>query len=183
MAKPLEDELKSLFGQVHDAAQRAVSKVNELNSQINTLLGQRESLEKMILTKVDYMAIVRHRIHETGKIHADLLSRHEVRKLDRTITANERASLGIDTFCAGIGHGPISPAALCYFFEDLIVAGIDKAVDTLEWPEPGAVPSEAEIKTQIESIDAQVDALLLERDGYTAVLNSYQVVHQEGADT
>ncbi len=183
MAKPLKDELQSLFGQVHDAAQRAIAKVNELNGQINTLLEQRDALERVTLTKADYMAFARSRIHSTGKIHGDLLAKREVRKLDRTIMANDLGDLGIDTFCAGIGHGPISPAALCYFFEGLIVSGIDKAVDTLEWPEPGSVPGAEEIKAQIEAIDAQVDALLAERDGYSTVLNSYQGVSQEDPAT
>jgi hypothetical protein len=135
----------------------------------------------MTLSKTDYLAIVRAHIQEAGIDHADLLRLREVRKLDRTIKAAERNDLGIDALCggAGMGGGPITYNGLCYFFEDLIVSGIEKAISPLAWPDAGTAPTAAEIAAKIEDIDAKIDAMVTERDGFAAVLNSYDVAATE----
>lgn len=177
MSAATTKELKGLFSQIHDAAKRAAARVNELNEQINALLSQRHDLERLILSKADYMVLVREKIRNAGTIHADMLGHKQVGKLDRTIMAVNRFSLGIDFMTAGMdGVNPVNYNGLCYFFEDQIVNGLDKALDALEWPAEGDTLPLATIKAKIEEIDAQVNDMVTERDSFNEVLKSFEVV-------
>jgi uncharacterized protein YhaN len=171
-------DIQELFGKIHDSARAAVERVNELNASINELLVQREALERLTIPKADYMAIVRERIRDAGRVHEDLLKRREVQKLHRTIMANQRNSLGIDFLCAGAGAGnaPITYEGMCYFFEDLIVSGLEKAIFPPDYDEAGLTQSAAQIKEGIADIDHKVQRMTEERDEYAAVLKSYQLV-------
>ena len=171
-------DIQKLFGKIHDSARAALERANELNASISELLDQREKLERLTIPKADYMTIVRKRVHDAGKAHAALLQRREVKKLDRTILAGKQNSLGIDMFCAGAGAGnaPVTHEGLCYFFEDLIVSGLEKAIFPPDYDEAGLTQSAAQIKAAIAEIDAKVQSMTEDRDEYAAVLNSYQLV-------
>ena len=167
--------LSALAGQIVVAAQKIGARVKELDGEMAKLYAKRQALESLPLTKKDYLGLVRNNIRSAGQVHQRFLE-IDFSNVDCTVYAAKRQDLAVDLFTAGRALRPesVTQLALCFFFEDLLVEGVAKALDCCEWPSGEGV-SLAEIQQGIAQTQAEIDALQNERDELIAALKSYRI--------
>lgn len=167
--------LKTLSGQIVNAAQQIAGRVKELDAEIANLNGVRRDLEALTMPRADYLNLIRQAIRKAGEVHQDLL-KSDFRKVDCTVHAAQRHDLPVDVFTLGrsLRPEPVSQLALCYFFEDQIVEGVARVLNDREWPVEGAL-SLLEIQQEIAKTQQAIDALYTERQELIAALKSYRI--------
>lgn len=163
------NEVRGLLSQVKEAATKVKARINELDDQIEALYARRNMLLSGALSKADYLATVRADVQ--GK------ARHFVRDMRRHLLRRERevvnfpatrhaagGELPIRYLDAGVNLAvPMTEGAYYFYFEDQIVAGIERLLEGAhEWPD-GAVPV-AEREATLADLDAQIGTLTAERD-------------------
>lgn len=160
-------EIKSLLSQVKQAAEALKAKINALDDQIEALYAKREVILSGPLSKADYMAVIRADVQtKARRFRGDL-----VRHLDMGAKVNYPASKNANVsglpirYLDGGQNVPelMSESAYYFYFKDAIVNGVERALEGREWP-VDAVPL-AERDTTKKSIDGQIEALNLEREG------------------
>lgn len=168
--------LSALAGQIVDAAQKIGGRVKELDADLARLYAKRQSLERMTLPKDDYLRMVRKNVHKAGQEHQHFLE-SAFAKVDCTVHAAQRQDLAVDLFTAGrsLRAEPVTQLALCFFFEDLIVEGVAKALNRREWPSGTEVLSLAEIQQGITTTQQEIDVLQSEREELIDALKSYRI--------
>ena len=173
---PIKDTLQGLYQQITQAAQEGMAQIERLDKELSSRVDERNRLNYAPLTKADFIDQFRKKVHRAGESHASLLS-HEVHKLERSKHYARRSDAGIDFLLCGrgIGNQQVSQIALCYFFEDAIVAGLERSVSDLDWPEEGAITLEA-ITQRLKVLEGEIDDLEMERSCYLEVLQSYKIV-------
>lgn len=170
-------DIVELFKQMHGAAKKAVARITELDGGIQERDARIEALAHMALRRDDFLVQVRRIIREAGAVHETRL-KNEMKKVDRTIGIAGNSMLGADFLMGGHGLGNqlITQNAICYFFEDALMAGIDKVLDALPWPTEDDSKAIADIESEMATLGAEVDERLAERDQLMELLRSYQVV-------
>lgn len=173
----MKSEIQSLFGQVHDAAQKAVTRIDELDARIVELNGERAELQRRTLSKAEFLAVMRGRVQGAGK---DFESRlvNALNREDRSVLAAENTYLGTDLLCLATAVNSFSAlhSAICYYHDDALMAGIDRALGRLEWPDQTDARPLAEIQARVAEIDAEIERLVEQRDDYIQILSSYEIV-------
>jgi len=162
-----------LLGQVKEAAVQLKEKITVLDDQIDTLYSQRAALLNMPLSKEDYLSAVRADIQARAKVFKTHLMTaiKSGRKVDYTMMQSG-VLLNIPYLSAGLGaySFELQEGGHYFYFEDVIVKGVERALEGESWP-VDAMPA-AERKTALEGIDAQVSKLTTQRDALAADLVS-----------
>lgn len=129
------------------------------------------------MRKADFLEVMRSRVRGVGANFGTLLAK-TFRKEDLTVLAAENTYLGTDLLNTSFQIAPFNAVqpALCYYCEDLVMAGIERALDRLDWPaERDSLPL-AVITARITEIDTEVERLVEEREGYADVLKSFEII-------
>jgi hypothetical protein len=94
-----------------------------------------------------------------------------------TSHSNDRGTIGADIFTAGrgIGNQVITQIALCYLFEDQIVEGISKALDSLSWPDERESIPLSTIQDRVSQLEDETRAALKEREELVGLLTAYKI--------
>lgn len=164
MSKPTE--IQGLMSQLKQAADKLKTRIHALDDQIEALYAQRSSILSGPLSKLDYLAVIRADIQTKARMFKTNLQRHlqEGNKVNYPAVAQAGAGgLPLRYLDAGSNHAMEMPEGAYYFyFEDVIVSGVERAMDGREWP-GDAVPA-AEREKALQAIGAQLGALTVERD-------------------
>lgn len=172
MSKP--SEIQGLLGQVRQAADKLKTRIHELDSQIETLYVQRNTIVSAPLSKADYMATIRADIQTKARSFAGKLRRHleAGAKVNYPAVALAGAGgLSIRYTDAGTPvPGDMAEDAYFFYFEDALVSGVERALDAKQWPL--STVSVVERRKSLEGIAAQIDALTVERDALAGELVS-----------
>lgn len=172
MTKPTE--IQGLLTQVRQAAEKLKSKIHELDNQIESLCKRRNTLAQGPLSKPDYMDIIRSDIQAKGRLFATNLKRHLEAGSQISYSAALQAGAGglpIRYLDAGANIGAaMAEGAYYLYFEDAIVAGVDRALAGKEWP-VDAIPA-AEREKALQAVSGQIEALTMERDTLAGDLSS-----------
>ena len=168
-------ELKDLLAQVRQATEKLKAKIYELDEQIKNLQETRDAITHGPLSKEDYMAVVRADIQAKGRLFATNLTLHLSAGGQVNYTAalqKEDGNLPIRYLDAGAGFGAEMPEGAFYFyFEDAIVAGVERALVGKEWPVE-AVPFKGREAT-LKALSGRMDALLQEREALAGEFASH----------
>lgn len=172
MNKPTE--IQSLLGQVRQAADKLKTRIHALDEQIEALFSQRSAIVSGPLSKADYLAAIRADIQAKARPFAVKLRRHLDKVQAVAYPAVAQASAGglsLRYLDAGLTvYEGVPEDGYYFYFEDAIVAGVERALEGRQWPDHAA-PS-AERKQALAGIAAQIDALTAERDALAGELIS-----------
>ena len=174
---PIQTKLQGLYNQITDAAKEAKAQIARIDSEIGLRITERERLMQLPLSKADFIKQFRRQVQGAGSAHA-MFMKKDISKLDLTINYAKRTDAGFDFMTAGrgIGQTQVTQTALCYFFEDQIVDGVQRAIQELDWPQDGAETLE-QVEAGIKRLDEEIEALEVERGGYIEVLRSYKIIN------
>lgn len=170
MTKPTE--IEDLMSKLKQAADKLKTRIHGLDDQIATLYSQRSTILSGPLSKPDYLAVIRTDIQTKARMFKTNLKRHlqEGNKVNYPAVAQAgTGGLVLRYLDAGSNHGVEMPEGAYYFyFEDVILSGVERALVGREWP-GDAVPA-AERKKALQVIGGQLDTLTAERDALAAEL-------------
>ena len=148
-----------------EAAQQIKAQINALDTQLDQVLQNRSNYLEAPLSKDDYMAAIRADLQ--GK--SALFKAQLVRQLDqfpvkfKGIQIAATGGLNLH-YLSTDGNTPIVPKAALYFYlEDAIVAGVERALEGHEWP-VDAMPA-AEREKALKALSSQIEAIRAEREG------------------
>lgn len=159
-------EIQNLMIQLKQAGDKLKDKIHALDDQIDTLYTQRSSILSAPLSKLDYLAVIRADIQTKARMFKTYLKRHlqEGDKINYpAVTQASAGGLPLRYLDAGSNHGMEMPEGAYYFyFEDVIVSGVEHALEGREWPNDAEPAAEREKALQV--IGGQLDILTVERD-------------------
>lgn len=172
----IKSNLSDLYQQITGAAKEAKEQIQRLDNEIETRVKERHALSSAPLTKADFLEQFRSKVRMAGDSHAMLL-KYEIDKLERSVHYASRPDAGFDFLLAGrgLGNQQISQISLCYFFEEAIVQGVERACLELEWPDENA-PTLAAMTARMSDLDAEINKFEAERESYVQVLKSFKIV-------
>ena len=170
MNKPTE--IQSLLTKVKQASDQLKSKIHALDDQVDTLSQRRSVLVHGPLSKADYLEVIRADVQLKARYFAKSLSRHLQQGFQVGYPAAAQAgavSLPFRYLDAGSNAGAdMAEGAYYFYLEDLIVAGVERALSNRDWP-ADAVPI-AERTKALQTIDGHIEALTAERDTFASEL-------------
>jgi hypothetical protein len=155
-------DLKKLFGQLNDAIGTIKNEIHGLDDQIKAKHKAKSEIMAAPVSKEDYLWFMEQEIkggHNGFETRLSRELRKQPRGLPQLIRSNE------SPFFRGHILVPAHENFTLYYFADLILEGVKKAVDTWEdWPE-NAVPYKdrmilaSKIDEEIAVLDKQRDEL------------------------
>lgn len=163
MSKP--SELSGLLSQVKSAADKIKDKISGLDDQIDALYKKRSHIVSGALSKSDYLDTIRADIQtKTQRFSADLKRHLDGAMVGYPSVARAHADGLPIRYLKGGRTIPevMAEEAYYFYFEDAILAGVERALEGKEWP-TDAVPA-AERATALQVIGEQIEALTAERD-------------------
>jgi hypothetical protein len=158
-------EIRELLKQVKQSAEKIKANIQELDEQISELGQRRKTLVNLPLSKEDYLSILRLDIQNKGRLFKDDLRKQLQGSSKITYLAKDKATregLLISFADAGRFNGQLSVSALHHYFEDDIIKGVEVCLADEQWP-TDAMPLSV-IESEVAAIDAQIEALSIQRD-------------------
>ena len=167
-------EIKGLLNQVKQAAEKLKTKIHDLDDQIETLYTKRSVILSAPLSKEDYLTTIRADIQTKARRFPADLKRHLETESRVNYPAMAQAGIGglpLRYLDAGNNAGSeMLGEAYYFYFEDVIVEGVERALAGKEWP-VDAVPAVERVKS-LKVICEQLDTLTQERDSLAGELVS-----------
>jgi hypothetical protein len=161
-----DSEIRSLLGQVKQAAEKLKGKINGLDDQIEALYARRNVLLSGALSKVDYLATIRADVQAKARFFRMRMLKHlhEGDKINYPSMARAAEGLlPLRYLDAGQNMAvPMPEEAFYFYFEDAILAGMDRLLEGHTWP-TDSIPASDRGKA-LKEINAQIAALTKERD-------------------
>ena len=159
-------EIRGLLSQVKQAADKLKTRIHDLDSQIEALYSQRSDMMSGALSKSDYLAVIRADVQTKARPFAVRLRQHLETGNRVNYPAMAQASGGglpVRYLDAGLnGRSDMAEEAYYFYFEDAIVAGVERALKAKQWPEV-SIPA-TQRKEVLASLAVQIDGLAAERD-------------------
>lgn len=163
-------ELKGLLGQVKAAATQLKDQITSLDDRIEALYAERSELLNMPLSKADYLAAIRADVRAKSGNFGNWLRQSIKSKVNIDYPCLvSGAPLSIPYLDAGVGIGrDMSENGYYYYFEDAIMAGVERALDGEKW---SYTETPARDRTPaLEALDAKIEALTADRDALASDL-------------
>ena len=162
-------ELNKALSQLRQAAEQLTQEVARLDQHIAGLYAKRDALTSEPVTKADFLEYIRADLRKRAKRFAYTL-RAGLKNVNKSFSSLERAK----DDPAQLIHLPylaepglpvdVTEAAMFFYFEDVIVAGVSRQVDAMPWPEnaqtvSGRSEALAKLDAEIAALEKQRDAL------------------------
>lgn len=160
-------ELNKALSQLRQAAGQLTQEVAGLDQRIAGLYAKRDALTSAPVTKADFLEYIRADLRKRTKRFAYTLSAG-LKNVNKSFSSLERAKddpaqLIRLPYLADPGLPvDVTEAAMFFYFEDAIVAGVSRQVDAMPWPENAQTASGR--SETLAKLDAEIAALEKERD-------------------
>lgn len=165
-------KLTNIVSQLKEAANELVGRVSKIDEQINGLSAQRDALTSSNVSKEDFLEYMRVHFKRNGarferEILKSLGGYREYARLERELKAGE-GFFGASFLVGFTAPVVVSEEAFYFYFGDVMVDRLSKALDSLDWSEDAIAVSLR--RSHIESIERETAELLQQRAELVAML-------------
>lgn len=167
-------ELKNIVSQLKNAAKVLLGQVADIDAQITELNARRDALTGGVVSKEDFLNYARAHFQRKGAVfERGILNAIEGRprdyaSLERSLDRGD-SFLALQFLTASNVPVEITENAIFFYFEDILIERLGKALDKLQWPED-AIPAALRHEMLLD-IEQDTDTLQRQRADLVASLD------------